>query len=371
MNCADVSEYVSALCDGEIIPSTAAEHIGNCPSCQAQLRGYLEMGAELRRTASLVYFDSVPPLGLAKPQNRLATWWHKGWTTMRIPRLAFVVLIGSVVALASSLAVVKVRARSNGTVVLLSISTGAGQPTECALSLVDKSPQGCARIGDVDGNVLGYTVHLVSHEDGRVELGVRMRQWPAKPGTSTSYGLNDVDKLPEQDYWFAPGDKLKIENSGLPTLTVTGAWMDHVPSFIGASEMDPGPEEIRIISPLLLRGKELVGDLSGASTTQNQPDAAALLYFPNYGAYIIANSRIEGAIEADVNLNRISFQENGEQYLFLTGTPITRAKHVWVLHRPNFKATDFNPDMKDTVFLSSEALRETNPGLWVPKMPID
>lgn len=367
MNCADVSEYVSALCDGEIIPSTAAEHIGNCRSCQGHLRAYLEMGAELRRTASLEYLDSVPPLRLAKPQNRLATWWHKGWTTMRIPRLAFVVLIGSVVALASSLAVVKVRARSSGAVVLLSISTGAGQPIECPLSILDKQYQQCGRIGNVEGKVLGYTVHLVSDEDGRVELGVRMRQWPVKPGMSTSYGLNDVDKLPEQDYWFAPGDKLKIENPGLPTLTVTGAWMDHVPSFIGASDMDPSADEIRIVSPLLLRNKEVVGDLDGGAATETTPDSAVWLYFPKQGGFVIANSQIQGAMEAHVNLNRISFEEDGQKYVLLTGTPITRARHVWVLHRPNFNPGAFG----DHAFISGEALRETSPGIWTPTISMN
>ena len=31
MICTEAAEFVSALCDGEIIPLTAAEHIGTCP----------------------------------------------------------------------------------------------------------------------------------------------------------------------------------------------------------------------------------------------------------------------------------------------------------------------------------------------------
>lgn len=371
MNCADISDYVSALCDGEIIPPPAAEHIGNCPACQAKLRDYLEMSAELRRAASLDYAASVPPLVFATPQNRLTTWWQKGFATMRIPRLAFVVLIASVVALASSLAVVKVRARSSGTVVLISISTGSGQPIECPLSLVDKQYQQCGAFPNVGRNVLGYTIHLLAHEDGRIELGVRMRQWPMILGTATSYGLSEIESQPEQDYWFSPGDKLKIDNPGMPTLMVTGTWMDHIPSFVGASDMDPGPDETRIISPLLLRDNEVVGDLDGGSATETKPDWAISVYFPKLGAFIIANSHIQGATEAYAKLNRISFEEDGQQYVFLTGAPVTRAQHVWVLHRRNFKATDMNPDMKDTAFIGSEALRESSPGLWVPKMPID
>ncbi|MFP5236459.1 MAG: hypothetical protein ACLGSD_11205 [Acidobacteriota bacterium] len=290
---------------------------------------------------------------------------------MRIPRLAFAVLIASVVALASSLAVVKVRARSSGTVVLLSISAGSGQPVECPLSLVDKKIQQCGAFPNVGDKVLGYTVHLLSHEDGRIELGVRMRQWPVTLGTSTDYGLNDVENQPEQDYWFSPGEKLRIENPGLPTLTATGAWMDHVPSFVGASQMDPGPDEIRIASPLLLRDEQVVGDLEGGSATEDKPDWAVRLYFPKQGGFVIANSKIQGATEAYVNLNRISFQEDGHKYVLLTGAPVTRAQHVWVLHRPNFKPTDLNPNMKDTAFIGSEAMQEASPGIWTPTIPMD
>ncbi len=57
MICTEAAEFVSALCDGEIIPPTAAEHIGTCPACQARLRDYLNLGVELRRTASLEQFD--------------------------------------------------------------------------------------------------------------------------------------------------------------------------------------------------------------------------------------------------------------------------------------------------------------------------
>lgn len=363
MNCNEAAEYVSALCDGEIIPPLAAEHVGTCPDCQVRLRDYLGIGAELRRTASFEVFRSVPSLVWAKPQNRLITWWQKGLATMRIPRLAFVVLIGGVVALASSLAVVKVRAHADGTVVLLSISAGTEKPIECALSTMDKKFQKCGFIGNVGGNVLGYKIQLLSRSDSRVRLGVRARQWPVN--NSASYGLDEVDSQPEQQFWFEPGDTLKVDNSGLPTVTVKGTWLDHVPSFVGSNEMDPGPDELRIVSPLLLQGKEVIGDLAGGAATQAKPDWAVLIYYPKYGSYLIANSRIQGAIEARVDLNRISFEENGRQYVLLTGTPITRAQHVWVLHRPNFNPSTFGQN-GEHAFISGQDLRQADPGIWVP-----
>jgi hypothetical protein len=370
MICDDSAEYVSALCDGEVIPRSAAEHIGTCPDCQVRLRDYLGIGVELRRTASLEVSSSVRPLAWAKPQNRLFIWWQKGLATMRIPRLAFVVLIAGVVALASSLAVVKVRAHADGTVVLLSISAGTENPIECALSTVDKKFQQCGFIGNSGGNVLGYKIQLLSRSDTRVQLGVRARQWPASAGTSVSYGLEDVDGQPEQQFWFEPGDTLKIDNPGLPTLAVKGTWLDHMPSFVGTNEMDPGPDELRIISPLLLQGKEVAGDLAGGAATQTKPDWAVFIYFPKRGGYLIANSHIQGAIEARVDLNRISFEEDGHSNVLLTGAPITRAQHVWVLHRPNFNPSTFGQN-GEYAFISGEALRQAGPGIWAPTTPMN
>ena len=47
LHCEDAAEYVSALADGETIPSSFAQHIGACTACQARLHHYLAMGAEL------------------------------------------------------------------------------------------------------------------------------------------------------------------------------------------------------------------------------------------------------------------------------------------------------------------------------------
>ncbi len=53
MKCEDAAEFFSALCNGQQIPREAAEHIGTCETCGGRLHGYLEMGMELRRVASL------------------------------------------------------------------------------------------------------------------------------------------------------------------------------------------------------------------------------------------------------------------------------------------------------------------------------
>ncbi len=375
MLCDNAAEFVSALCDGEIIPRDAAEHIGNCEACQARLRDYLAMGVELRRTASLdgsldESFEAetaVPQRSWARPQNTIAKWWQKGWGTMRIPRLAFAVMIAGILALASTLAVDKVRAHDAGTVVLLSVSTGSGEPIECALSTVDKKFGTCAVLGAVQSNNnVGYQIVLLTRTDNRMQLGIRTRVWRMTIGKATSYSLSDLDSEPQQQYWFEPGDTLTVSVPGSPPLTIKGNWLDHMPSFVGFHNFDPGPDELRIISPLLLQGKNVLGDLEGGASTQTKPDWAVWIYYPKQGSYLVSNSPLKDAIEADVNLNRISFAENGRSYSLLTGTPITRAQHVWILHQPAFDPSKWGQS-GDYAFMSGQALMETAPGVWVPK----
>jgi len=45
MRCDEAAEFVSALCDDEVVPRAAAEHMRTCAFCQARLQEYMEMSA--------------------------------------------------------------------------------------------------------------------------------------------------------------------------------------------------------------------------------------------------------------------------------------------------------------------------------------
>jgi hypothetical protein len=367
MVCDSAAEFVSALCDGETIPVAAAEHISTCHACQARLNEYLAFAVDLRLAASRELCKAIGPRIWTKPQNRIAAALQKGRGTMRIPRLVFAVLIAGVLALASGLAVVKVRARDEGTVVLLTVSTGSGQPRECALSTVDKKRGTCASIGKVAdlNSILGYKISLLARSDSRIQLGIRTRTWPFVHG-SGSGSLADIDRQPQQQFWFEPGDTLKVNVPGLAPLAIKGNWLDHMPSLMGMHTIDPGPEELRIISPLLLQGKNVIGDMEGGAVTEDKLDSAVWIYIPKQGSYFISLAQLKGGIQADVRLNRITFEDNGHPYVLLTGTPITRAQHVWVLHQANFDPRKMG-QTGDYGFISSRPLVETEPGVWAPR----
>ncbi|MCL2661406.1 MAG: hypothetical protein FWD64_12940 [Acidobacteriaceae bacterium] len=368
MNCIDASEYVSALCDGKTIPSSMAGHIGNCPDCQAKLRDYLGIGVELRRIASLELSEPVPSLVWTRPQTHLITWWKKGMSAMRIPRLAFASLIVGVVFLASSLAVVKARANTSGTVVLLNV-TGANEKSsrDCPLSTVDKGWQICGREGRAGENLYGYIVRLISHKDNRVELGVRVGSWP--PGSTKNLEESLKDQ-PERQFWFEPGDTRTIENAGLPTLTIKGTWLDHLPSFPEVDKMEPELNELRILSAVLLEDNKVIFDI-GARVQQSEPDEAAFIVIPERGIYLFSSSQMQGATEAQVRGNRISFEESGREFVLLAGAPITRSQSVWVLHRPDVDSSAFGEKKGISLIGAGLKLHQTEPGIWVLAKPLD
>ena len=93
-----------------------------------------------------------------------------------------------------------------------------------------------------------------------------------------------------KEVWFVPGEQLKIDVPDVGTLTLTGEWMDHMPILIGlhGQDMSPGPGELRIASPLLLKDKTVAGDLAGALSGifgTDDPDQAVWIYIPGRAVF--------------------------------------------------------------------------------------
>jgi hypothetical protein len=341
MNCNEAAGFVSALCDGERIPAGAAAHVGDCEGCQTRLREYIALGAEMRRAASLEIEQELKPMVWQAKRGSISTMWQKGWETMRIPRFAFAALVMGIVALGSTLAVVKVRAHSEGSVVILDVSRGSDEPTRCALSTVDKNQAQCATFGPLEKKMVGYQINLLGRDGNRVELGVKTKVYPLPTGASTTgYLLSDFTPEPQKSYWFEPGETLRLDVPGAGALTVTGEWTDHVPSFPSLAQnqkLDPGPIELRIVSPLLMRDKKVVGDMEGGSTIAYKPEDGVMIYFPGEGSFILSLQHIDGAVQGEINLNRISFHSDGHAYTFLTAEPVARSQQIWILHDRRYK----------------------------------
>jgi hypothetical protein len=345
MKCEEAAEFVSALCDGEIIPVEAAAHIGQCGECKFLLRDFVEMGAELRRVASLNFPQAVRTQRWERGSRVKSNLWRKGWESMRIPKFAFAILLAAILALGSGLVMTKVRAHAEEPVVMLTITPKGGNAMRCAM-LIDPQKGGCGGGATVNSAPLFYEFRVLGREGDRIHLGVRAK-WGTPVTGSASTG--ELASEPQQQYWFEPGNDLEIGVAGLRTITVTGKFMDHMPSIaVGDEVLDPKADELRVVAPLLVRDKSVVLDFEGMTLIAETKADAVQLYETGLGRYLLSLTPLKGAVEGKIEQSRISFQIEGHAYQLLTGAPVARAEHVWVLNQPQFKpgegfADDPNP----------------------------
>lgn len=361
LNCDEAAEYVSALADGETIPTDAAQHIGACTACQARLNQYLAMGAELRRVASLDMQANIPALPIEK-RRTTRSLWQKGWETMRIPKLVFALLVLAVVALASSLTMVKVGAHSSGSVLMLNVSVSDGGQFKCPVDTGRSTPEPCGVVGLFAHRLAAFQFEVLARDGDRVQLGFRSKVTPMETPGQGSMGPDDLKDQPQSQYWFQPGEPLKIDVDGLGSLNVTGEWMDHMPALITETQLDPQPDELRVASPILLRDKQVLGDMEGSTAIAPELGRAVMIYFAENGRYLISLTPMKGAVEARVSLNRVKFQMSGQSYVLVTGAPITRRDMVWVLYEPDFKP----PSGEEAGFIGSGELAKIAPEAVLP-----
>lgn len=222
MKCEEAKEFASALCDGETIPRAAAEHIGQCEACRRRLKEFAEIGAELRRVASLETTGETRVRDWQKIREA-TVWWQKGWKTVRVPRFVFASLLVVVVALGSGLVILRTLAQgqSQGAMLILTATLPDGHTMRCGLLLNSPKAAPCEAME----KKLAFALRVIAKDGNRVELGARMRSnvfWstPVVPMDSLFEGIQ------EHQYWLQLGQELKIPFPGSGALVVTGSLTD-------------------------------------------------------------------------------------------------------------------------------------------------
>jgi hypothetical protein len=357
MKCEETAEFVSALFDGERIPREAAEHAGACETCRTRLKEYAEIGVELRRVASLESPEETRARTWERRHSIRLNWWRKGWGTMRIPRLAFALLLVTIVVLGSSLVLVKARAHGRGQVLMLTIDAPGGESDRCPLmTAAEKSSPGCIISQGGKSGMLTSSFRVTAMDGDRIELGVRSKFTPSQPDRdgktySTSVSIKDLESWPETQYLFEPGQKLEIGIAGFGTLVVTGELMDYMPSIVASSDeqLDPKQDELRVVSPVLLRDKKVAFEFEGAfATADKKKNQCVFMYIaPPGGRYVLSLLPMEGAVEGRIQQSRIYFAMNSVSYEFLMAAPIARTEHVWILHQPNYRPSQEVPEPRN------------------------
>jgi hypothetical protein len=124
-------------------------------------------------------------------------------------------------------------------------------------------------------------------------------------------------------------------------VAISGQLIDHMPSFLAMVEsdrLDPNADELRIYSPLLLRDNRTVLDFQGAILLADEDLKAVEMYQPGLGHYIYSLAPLRGAVQGKVEVSRIRYELDGHTYRLVTGAPVARVDHVWVLHQPQIQA---------------------------------
>jgi hypothetical protein len=349
MNCKEVGEYISALCDGERIPRAAAEHIGGCEACREQLNEYAAIGSELRRLASLDEIAVAALLDRTQTANKPG-WWQKGLATMKIPKLAFGVMLIAIIALSSGLVIVRARA-----------GAAAGRFLGLKFKI---APSGLAHSGRVDicimrvdGSQKGNTCDFVDHGreglllmntrlTGKVgdsaQLRIRAKYVPGDGDAEVDYSEALFKDIPEKVLSLAPGERRDVEVAGLGKIEVEGEYLDHIPPLVYRPQetLDPNPMEFRIVAPVLVRDNQVIANADGSSIETGAPDATLMFYVPGEGRYLVSLVPFESAVEGSVHLGKIAFSLEGHDYLLITSMPITVSEHVWIKHEPGFKPSE-------------------------------
>jgi hypothetical protein len=362
MNCEDAAEFVSALYDGERIPREAAEHLGGCIACRERMDAYAAMAAELRRVASLEEEVEVKAGLWPKEERRRWNRWHKGRETMRIPRIAFALMLAAILLLSGGLILVRARPGAGGSVLWLVAKLPVGKTFHCPLA-TDGEPgsDGCEDFNSVPhAGVLSVGVRFLRREGDRVALGVKTR-YENPPPHYTGPSADRLNDVTEETVWIEPETKQEVPVTGLGPIEMAGTFMDHKPPLFFAPEdtVDPQAQEFRIVSPVLIRGKQLVFNFAGASTTGISPDANVVIYWPGEGRYLISAAPFKGAVSGRVNVSQIEFSLEGQEYTLLTAVPVTRSEHVWVKHEAGYLPSERTPGRDDSNgFIGGESSSE-------------
>jgi hypothetical protein len=352
MRCEDAAAFVSALHDGEKIPREVAEHLGACETCAARLATYSAIGAELRRVACLSEPMDLKRGAWEVSRPAQSGWWRKGRESIRIPRFAFVSMLAAIVLLSGGLVMVRARANAGGPVLWLVAKLPPDGKAFRAAVRTDGPPgrDGFA-ISELlaNGGVLSMSVHFLRREGDRVELGVKAlyeNPVPRFPGNA----LDRLDRVAEQNPWIEPGKNAEISVPGLGSIEFAGDFIDHEPpSFFSPEDtVDPGPNEFRFVSPVLIRGKEVVFNMAGASSSvSNGSGTGVFVYWPGEGRFLFSSAPFKGAVRGTVFASQAKFTLDGQDYVLLTAAPVTRAANVWVRHEPNYKPSEQIPGMSD------------------------
>lgn len=322
MTCLDAERYVSALYDGEPIPSDAARHIAECGSCRLVLNDYSNMGAEMRLAAAI---QTSPLPSLPPPSRR--TLWQFLKASVRVPRFAIASLIGCL--LIATAAAVALHAQSRP--LWFQFAYGLQENPQFDYKVVQAGfEDGGGMIGLLNGSVRGVGVRVRIESISSEDVALRIRAVPSK---GMSIGLADVPRslagVPITHY--KPGDNLSVAMEGGGVIYLQGKVFDHQPKIAFGLPLEPEADQLFVRSPVLTAEGRLIGQSSGSNASS--PRDGAVILNTKEGKFTFALKQFPGAVEAKANWGQIAFKIADVRYRLVAAAPITggdQPAKLWV-----------------------------------------
>jgi hypothetical protein len=252
--------------------------------------------------------------------------------------------------LSGGLVLVRARPGTHGPILWVTAKTPPdGREFGCPFSMDEHGEGGCTNYSLVGpSGQLAVNLRFLSTRGDQAELAVKTRYETQRRNTDA---VNESMKsAPEAHIWLEPGTKQEISVAGLGKVEITAKFLDHRPPILYQPEepLDPKKNEFRIVSPVLIRGKEVVFNGGGSSSIANgDADPAVMIYIPRDGRYLVSTVPFQDAIEGTVGVGQIKFRLEGQDYLLLTAMPTTRLEHVWVTHERGYHVSEHMEGVPD------------------------
>jgi hypothetical protein len=351
MNCQEVQPHVSALHDGEIVPTEAAQHIGNCPTCKARLCDYAQMGAELRLLASACPEETPALLPAVPPPVR--RWARTLTARVLVPRFALGLGVLLIAALSLSLGVMRAQVGS------LWFQFDVTSPERLGSWGSEALAGYRGKMSFLMTGATAKVAALINVDEvqyGLVRLSIAARRFEVAPAGPEARPITEsIESTPTSDqavrqmlantpphqYEYIPGQVLEVPVEGGGKLLLTGRVLERHARFWVKEDypLEPKAGQIVLNEPALLRDKELLIKGVGSASAGGE-DAFVAMLVPKEGLFGFLLKPIDGAVEAEAEYGQARFKIGKHDYVLFSATPITggqQPRGIWVYYDPNYQ----------------------------------
>jgi hypothetical protein len=367
MTCHDAAPFVSAIYDGDAVPAEAVRHIAACDTCRAFLREIGGAGAELKLTAAIEALDwraadesareLTPPAISAATAPIARRLWSSAARGVFVPRLlvgaaAVALVVGTIGWLRPHAAptsatwfTYRVAVQCPGQAAPIDVASGSTMVGSRSQSATSESCPGDAR---------GFASEMTVKSATSTQATITLRLLRPAEHVTPQAAMRDVAKQPGADYVYTSGETLRVPFDGAE-IDITGrveTREDTSPTHASLAALLPGPDELQINAPALIRdNKDLVAVFNAG--TAARPGSAIKMYAPGEGLFVFALTAPPDAAPGSWSTalaggSELLFTDAGHKYTIYAALPLTsgdQPRTIYFRHLPSDKPSQHGQDI--------------------------